>query len=185
MDEWKIKTLGEVTAYISKGIPPKYVKKESEKTIRVLNQRCNRNFYISYNNSRLHDNFAKKVPKLKMLVPGDVLINSTGTGTAGRIAQIWDIPTPTTIDGHMIVMRPTEEIDPLYYGYAIKAYQSTIESYAEGSTGQTEINKTRLQEEILIKFPSDKHKQHKIARVFADIDEKILENEKINNNLAA
>ena len=154
MSEWITKPLGEVTSYIAKGIPPKYVEEESDNTIRVLNQKCNRDFRITYDDSRLHDNSIKKAPEEKMLLPGDVLINSTGTGTAGRVAQIWDIPAPTTIDGHMILMRPTEEIDSLYYGYAIKSYQSAIESYAEGSTGQTEINKTRLQNETIISFQS-------------------------------
>lgn len=183
MSEWRIKTLGEVTSYMAKGIPPQYVEEENKNTIKVLNQKCNRDFRISYVDSRLHDNSAKKAPEVKMLIPGDVLINSTGTGTAGRVAQIWDIPTPTTIDGHMILMRPIDEIDSLYYGYAIKAYQTTIELYAEGSTGQTEINKTRLQNETIINFPVDKQEQHKIGRMLADIDEKILENEHINKNL--
>lgn len=185
MSEWRTKALGEVTSYIAKGIPPKYVEKETANTIRVLNQKCNRDFHISYKNSRLHDNAAKKAPDVKMLKIGDVLINSTGTGTAGRVAQIWDVPTPTTIDGHMILLRPTDEIDPLYYGYAIKAYQATVETYAEGSTGQTEINKTRLQDETVICFPEDKEEQHKIGRILADIDDKIIENEQINKNLAA
>lgn len=185
MSEWRIKTLGEVTSYMAKGIPPQYVEEENKNTIKVLNQKCNRDFRISYVDSRLHDNSAKKAPEVKMLIPGDVLINSTGTGTAGRVAQIWDIPTPTTIDGHMILMRPIDEIDSLYYGYAIKAYQTTIELYAEGSTGQTEINKTRLQNETIINFPVDKQEQHKIGRMLADIDEKILENEHINKNLVA
>ncbi len=120
-----------------------------------------------------------------MLKPGDVLINSTGTGTAGRVAQIWDIEAPTTIDGHMILMRPTDEVDPLYYGYAVKAFQAEIESYAEGSTGQTEINKTRLQNETIIMYPVDKGEQYRIARILAAIDEKILLNEEVNKNLAA
>lgn len=184
MSEWIAKPLGEVTSYIAKGIPPKYVEEESDNTIRVLNQKCNRDFRITYGDSRLHDNSIKKAPEKKMLLPGDVLINSTGTGTAGRVAQIWNVSVPTTIDGHMILMRPTEEIDALYYGYAIKSYQPAIESYAEGSTGQTEINKTRLQNETIISFPTDKEEQHRIGRFLADIDEKILENENINKNLA-
>lgn len=183
MSDWKTKTLGEVTSYITKGIPPKYVAEATDETICVLNQKCNRNFRISYDDSRLHNNAAQKVPDGKMLKPGDVLINSTGTGTAGRVAQIWDIEVPTTIDGHMILMRPTDEIEPLYYGYAIKAFQAVIESYAEGSTGQTEINKTRLQDETLITYPVDKGKQSKIARILAALDEKILLNEEVNNNL--
>ena len=183
MSDWKTKTLGEVTSYIAKGIPPKYVEEANDDTICVLNQKCNRNFRISYDDSRLHNNAAKKVPDVKMLKPGDVLINSTGTGTAGRVAQIWDIEAPTTIDGHMILMRPTDEIDPLYYGYAVKAFQAVIESYAEGSTGQTEINKTRLQNETIITYPVDKDEQSKIARILAAIDEKILLNGEVNNNL--
>ncbi|MBC3535706.1 restriction endonuclease subunit S [Megasphaera hominis] len=183
MEDWKTKTLGEVTSFMAKGIPPKYVDHEGENIIRVLNQKCNRNYRISYNDSRLHDNSVKKVPDSKILRPGDVLINSTGTGTAGRIAQIWHIPVPTTIDGHMILLRPTDEIDPLYYGYVLKRNLTLIESYAEGSTGQTEINKNRLKEETIISFPSDINEQRKIARILAVLDEKIEENEKINKNL--
>lgn len=183
MSDWKTKTLGEVTSYIAKGIPPKYVEEVNDDTICVLNQKCNKNFRISYADSRLHNNAAKKVSDVKMLKPGDVLINSTGTGTAGRVAQIWDIEAPTTIDGHMILMRPTDEVDPLYYGYAVKAFQAEIESYAEGSTGQTEINKTRLQNETIIMYPVDKGEQYRIARILAAIDEKILLNEEVNKNL--
>jgi len=67
MSERMIKSLGEITLYIAKGIPPKYVEEASDDTIFVLNQKCNRNFRISYENSRLHDNLAKKVPEVKML----------------------------------------------------------------------------------------------------------------------
>ena len=183
MAEWIEKTLCEVTAFITKGIPPKYVDKENQDTVCVLNQKCNRNFEISYVESRLHNMSLKKVPSEKMLHAGDVLINSTGTGTAGRVAQIFEVPVPTTIDGHMILIRPTDEIDTLYYGYAIKGYQKKIESLAEGSTGQTEINRQRLQDEIIIRFPKDKHIQKSIGIFLLRIDEKIKNNEQINNNL--
>lgn len=175
--------MGEITSFMSKGIPPKYVERENENTVRVLNQKCNRNFEINYEESRLHDCSKKKVPDDKMLRPGDVLINSTGTGTAGRVAQLYDVPTSTTIDGHMILLRPTEEIDSIYYGYAVKAFQSQIETLAEGSTGQTEINRKRLQEEIVISFPKEKETQDRIAHFLLNIDEKIKVNNKINKNL--
>lgn len=177
--------MGEITSFMSKGIPPKYVERENENTVRVLNQKCNRNFEINYEESRLHDCSKKKVPDDKMLRPGDVLINSTGTGTAGRVAQLYDVPTSTTIDGHMILLRPTGEIDSIYYGYAVKAFQSQIETLAEGSTGQTEINRKRLQEEIVISFPKEKETQDRIAHFLLNIDEKIKVNNKINKNLAA
>ena len=183
MTEWRKRCLGEITSFMSKGIPPKYVERENENTVRVLNQKCNRNFEINYEESRLHDCSKKKVPDDKMLRPGDVLINSTGTGTAGRVAQLYDVPTSTTIDGHMILLRPTEEIDSIYYGYAVKAFQSQIETLAEGSTGQTEINRKRLQEEIVISFPKEKETQDRIAHFLLNIDEKIKVNNKINKNL--
>ena len=183
MAEWITKTLGKLTSFISKGIPPKYVDEENDDTIRVLNQKCNRNFEISYNESRIHNTSAKKVPKNKLLHSGDILINSTGTGTAGRVAQIFNVPVPTTVDGHMILLRPTKEIESLYYGYAIKSYQKKIESLAEGSTGQTEINRQRLQDEIYITFPEDKALQKAIGIFLFQIDEKIKQNVKINNNL--
>lgn len=183
MTKWLEKTLGEVTAFIAKGIPPKYTEEENENTIRVLNQKCNRNFEISYSESRIHDCGKKKVPEDKMLRAGDVLINSTGTGTAGRVAQMIEVTVPTTIDGHMILIRPSEELDPIYYGYAVKSFQSQIEGLAEGSTGQTEINRRRLQDEVIIRYPSDKLVQRNIGSFLANIDEKIKTNTEINKNL--
>ena len=118
-----------------------------------------------------------------MLRAGDVLINSTGTGTAGRVAQMIEVTVPTTIDGHMILIRPSEELDPIYYGYAVKSFQSQIEGLAEGSTGQTEINRRRLQDEVIIRYPSDKLVQRNIGSFLANIDEKIKTNTEINKNL--
>ena len=183
MTEWIRKNLGEITSFITKGIPPKYAEKENQDTVRVLNQKCNRNFEISYEESRIHNAAIKKIPEDKYLRYGDVLINSTGMGTAGRVAQIFNVVEPTTIDGHMILIRPTNEIDSLYYGYAIKGYQKKIESLAEGSTGQTEINRRRLQEEIMIFFPREKALQKAIGTFLFQIDEKIRNNKQINNNL--
>ena len=100
--EWHEVPLRELVGYISKGIAPSYAEEASESTIRVLNQKCNRNFRISYGDSRLHDTRKKKVPPERYVKPDDILINSTGAGTAGRIAQIEDVPSATTIDGHMV-----------------------------------------------------------------------------------
>ena len=97
MAEWVEKSLGEVTSYIAKGIPPQYTDKYSENVIYVLNQKCNRDYSVSYEQARLHDLSKKKIAEEKMLKSGDVLINSTGEGTAGRVAQLWNIPSQTTV----------------------------------------------------------------------------------------
>ena len=177
------KSLGEVTSIITKGVAPKYVEEANENTVIVLNQKCNRDFSISLEFARLNDCREKLVPQERMLREFDVLINSTGTGTAGRVAQLFAVTEPMTIDGHMILLRPTDEIDPLYYGYAVKSHYAEIEKLAEGSTGQTEINRKRLETEIRITFPEDIQCQKKIGRLLYQIDQKIRNNKEINNNL--
>ena len=185
MSEWVEKELGEITSLVVKGIPPKYTDRPGDGIIRVLNQKCNRNGVISYSPSRFHDTTLRNVPEERMLRVNDVLINSTGEGTAGRVAQIKSIPEPTTIDGHMILLRPTNEILPRYYGYAIRIHQDEITALAEGSTGQTEINRSRLLREVSIRFPKSFDDQRRIASFFSAIDDKIALNEAINHNLSA
>ena len=53
------------------------------------------------------------------------------------------------------------------------------------NTGQTEINRKRLFDEVLISYPTDIALQRKIARTLAALDEKIEANRAINDNLAA
>ena len=183
MVEFKTKSLGDLTSIMTKGIVPKYIEEASNSTIVVLNQKCNRDFSVSLEQSRLNDCSKRVVPSARMLRKYDVLINSTGTGTAGRVAQLFDVPEPMTIDSHMILIRPTDEIDPLYYGYAVKLHQAEIEFLAEGSTGQTEINRKRLESEILISFPENIAIQKQIGRFLYQIDQKIWINTVINDNL--
>ena len=99
--EWKTSPLRNLVGFISKGIAPSYADEESETTVRVLNQKCNRNFRINYSESRLHDLARKKVPVERFVREDDILINSTGAGTAGRIAQIGNLPCDTIVDGHI------------------------------------------------------------------------------------
>lgn len=180
-NNWSQAALGELTEYMARGIAPKY---SDESGIVVLNQKCVRDFDISLEPSRLHD-LSKKVSTEKRLKKYDVLINSTGIGTAGRVAQ-WTLPIEATCDSHITIVRPdNRKIDARYFGYAIKAQQQLIESFAEGSTGQTEMNKQRLCNEVVINYPDDVLAQQKIAGMLYDIDEKIKTNTAINENLSA
>ena len=181
--EWHKVPLRELVGYISKGIAPIYSEKSTGTTISVLNQKCNRNFQISYAEARLHNMTQKKVPDERLIREDDILINSTGTGTAGRVAQIRSVPCRTTVDGHMIILRANEKVMQRYLGYAIKAHQSEILQLDEGSTGQTELNRERLLDEIMICYPESIIVQEKIVTIFECIDQKIVVNKKINDNL--
>ena len=181
--EWHEVPLRELVGYISKGIAPSYAEEASETTIRVLNQKCNRNFRISYGDSRLHDTLKKKVPPERYVKPDDILINSTGAGTAGRIAQIEDGPSATTIDGHMILIRSNGKVTQKFLGYALKAHQWEVLQLDEGSTGQTELNRDRLLDEIMINYPVSFDEQNAIVGTLESIDRKLIVNEQLNDNL--
>lgn len=176
--------LGNLVSFISKGIAPKYADESDQHVIRVLNQKCNRNFEINFENARYNNLDKKKVPEERILKENDILINSTGTGTAGRIAQIRkeQLNVPTTVDGHMIILR-AKNIDPKFLGYSLKAKLRQLESYAEGSTGQTEINRERLLNETIINYPDNIEEQKKIVRQIECVDELIRLNKQINDNL--
>lgn len=182
--EWHEVPLRELVGYISKGIAPSYAEEASETTIRVLNQKCNRNFRISYGDSRLHDTLKKKVPPERYVKLDDILINSTGAGTAGRIAQIEDVPSATTIDGHMILIRSNGKVTQKFLGYALKAHQWEVLQLDEGSTGQTELNRDRLLDEIMINYPVSFDEQNAIVGTLESIDRKLIVNKEINDNLA-
>ena len=181
--EWHEVPLRELVGYISKGIAPSYAEEASESTIRVLNQKCNRNFRIGYGDSRLHDTRKKKVPPERYVKPDDILINSTGAGTAGRIAQIEDVPSATTIDGHMILIRSNGKVTQKFLGYALKAHQWEVLQLDEGSTGQTELNRDRLLDEIMINYPVSLDEQNAIVGTLESIDRKLIVNEQLNDNL--
>ena len=181
--KWHEVPLRELVGYISKGIAPSYAEKESDTTIRVLNQKCNRNFQISYSESRLHDTAKKRVPAERYVKEYDILINSTGAGTAGRIAQIGSVPQETTVDGHMIILRANKKVLQKYLGYALKAHQWEVLQLDEGSTGQTELNRERLLDEIMISYPESFSVQEEIVMLLESIDKKMLTNTQINDNL--
>ena len=183
--EWRVVPLRHLVGFISKGIAPAYAEVESATTVRVLNQKCNRNFQISYAESRLHDISKKKVPAERFLRQDDILINSTGTGTAGRIAQVKKLPCDTIVDGHMIILRTNGVVGQRYLGHALKAHLWEVLQLDEGSTGQTELNRERLLDEIMIDYPASLIEQNVIVSILDCIDEKIALNKQINDNLVA
>lgn len=155
-----IKSLKEVTNYLSRGITPSYTE---DKGVIVINQRCIRDNKIYWENIRFTDPDKKKISSDKYIKQYDVLVNSTGMGTLGRSAQVKELFSSTTVDSHVTILRPNELVDPLFFGYAVNMVEKNIENLAEGSTGQTELSRTRLGEEIFINLPSkDNQKKNSI-----------------------
>lgn len=159
--------LRDISTQISRGISPKY---HENTGLVVINQKCIRNGRLDLSLSRLH-NMEKRISENKYLVPGDVLINSTGVGTAGRVG-IWNKTVHATVDSHVSIVRPDiSRIDPNYLFNALRYREDEIESYAEGSTGQIELSRVKIGE-IEINLPP-LPEQKAIASVLSSLDDKI------------
>jgi type I restriction enzyme, S subunit len=150
---WNSANLTEVTSYINRGITPKY---DDQSDSLVINQRCIRNNKIDLKIARKHK---KKVPKEKYVCFGDVLINSTGVGTLGRVAQLYENIEDCSVDTHVSIVRPSNEVDLDYFGLALQDLESYFESKGAGATGQTELRREIIGETPLIIPPENLQKQ--------------------------
>jgi type I restriction enzyme S subunit len=149
---WKVKKLADVTSLIRRGISPKYT---DEGGISVLNQKCVRNQKISFEDARRHKIELYDEDE-RLLKPFDVVVNSTGVGTLGRVAYVKRLPEKkTTVDSHVSIVRAKPELlSPQYLAWKLMRHQPVIESAANGSTGQVELSKSFL-EDIDVIIPSD------------------------------
>jgi len=148
---WRKEKLGEITSYIGRGISPKYVEQDG---IIVLNQKCIRDNKVNLNNARLTSK-NKRLSQQKALKPLDILINSTGTGTLGRVAQIFHVEETITVDSHVTIVRAKEETSKLYLGRAMEYFQPIIAEMGRGSTNQIELSRKDLAAQIEILIPPD------------------------------
>jgi type I restriction enzyme, S subunit len=132
--------LGSVVEFLNRGVAPRYTEDSSQ--LRVLNQKCVRDGRATLEPSRW--TLSDKIPRGKMLKVNDVLVNSTGFGTLGRVAR-WTRREACTVDSHVTIVRfDPAKIDPVCAGFAMLDAEPEIESLGQGSTGQTELSRTQL-----------------------------------------
>lgn len=144
---WRYSKLSEIASYIGRGISPKY---DEEADCLVINQKCIRNQRLDVQLSRRQ---SKKVPVEKLIQFGDVLINSTGVGTLGRVAQVHEVLEHVTVDSHVTIARAGEFVDVDYFGSTLLSMQHFFELQGVGSTGQTELSRSRIAEADVIVPP--------------------------------
>jgi type I restriction enzyme S subunit len=138
---WRVKALGDVTQYLNRGISPAYTEVGG---VLVLNQKCVRNGHVDTGQGRRHDPTKRSIEG-RRLITGDVLVNSTGVGTLGRVAQLIAIDEETIVDSHVTVVRVDEkEMSWNYLGIDLLRREDEIEALGEGSTGQTELARMHL-----------------------------------------
>src|SRR3990170_3681721 len=161
---WEEKNLGEVCSFLNRGISPKYVETYG---VCVLNQKCIRDHFIRYEQSRRHDSSVKSVSPERFIKLGDVLVNSTGTGTLGRVAQVRNNPKEqTTVDSHVTIVRPKEGMFfPDFFGYMLILIEEAIKEAGEVCGGQTELARSVLEERFFVRYPKSIPEQQRIVAI--------------------
>ena len=177
---WSWCFLGDICSKIKRGKSPKYVDKS---TIMAFAQKCNQKDGPTSLDKALYidETTLKKYPEEEKMQFNDIVINSTGTGTLGRVG-IFNCSIPNDVnavypDSHVTTVRILPEIDKLYCYYFIKTKQSYLETMGEGSTNQKELKPDTISSLYfpLPPYPEQKRIVSKIEELFKNLDE-ILQN---------
>ena len=112
----------------------------------------------------------------------DIVINSTGTGTLGRVGIYQNTDNPEGIpivpDSHVTVVRVSDNLDPTYVFYYLKSMQSALEKMGEGSTNQKELKPISLQQ---LRIPIPPNQEQK--RIVSVVDTMLGKLELVETNL--
>lgn len=162
---WQWTRLGIVTCYIQRGKSPKYAASDGAL---VVSQKC-----VQWGGLDL--TVAKKVTSesladyeaIRFLRDGDLLWNSTGTGTIGRVIRLDDPPEKLVCDSHVTVVRCLE-VDPEYIRTWLRSdhVYALIEDRAAGSTNQVELTAQMAISQVVPLPPLDEQR-----RIVAKVDE--------------
>jgi restriction endonuclease S subunit len=158
-------TLNEVVdGGIRRGEQPQYTDDGEVLALKTVNLK---NGYIDYENClRVSREFYEKYPKAHV-VKLDVLVNSTGYGSMGRV-DIYEQDTLAIADSHISIIHLKEGFDPYFITYFLRSPFGEIqfEQWWNGSSGQIELQPTDLGK-FLVPDNSEKgvplHRQQAIA----------------------
>lgn len=130
---WSKNTIADQASFLNRGIAPKY---DEAALGRVINQKCIREGRLSLEPARRQ---SKDVKPERLVRLGDVLINSTGAGTLGRVAQVRTPLADCTVDTHVTIARPLDDDSATYFGQALLGLEPVFAQMGKGSTNQLEL----------------------------------------------
>jgi|GEM_PF-1495123 len=170
---WAATTIGDLCAYIQRGKSPKYIAKSE---LPVINQKCIRWDELQAEHVKFIDPVQwDKWAEERYLRKGDILWNSTGTGTIGRAFHCNVLPfRKCVVDSHVTILRCNPDIDSrfLYFFIRSPAVQSKIEDMQTGSTNQVELGKKVIEATPIPLAPLNEQRRivSKIDELFSDIE---------------
>ena len=148
-DSWEWCRLSDITIKeIKRGKSPVYADSGS---VLVFAQKCNvKTGGINITLAKyLADSAINKYPQEEYMQNSDIIVNSTGTGTLGRIGVYSDKDNPDNMplvpDSHVTIVRVNADLSQYIYNI-LKWYQPYLEECGEGSTKQKELKPDRIKE---------------------------------------
>lgn len=152
---------------IRRGKSPKYI--EQSGTL-VFAQKCNTKYTGIDVGLALYldEGTLGKYSEAEYMQDGDVVINSTGTGTLGRVGFYRTTDNranlPIVPDSHVTVIRGYRSIHSFYLYAFLKANQAALEKKGEGSTNQKELKPLTLKE-MFVPVPPFSEQEKIVATV--------------------
>ena len=174
-ENWAWCRLQAICSYIHRGKSPTY---GTEKILPIIAQKCNQWTGIQPQKCLFADRATiAKYTEEQYLCVGDIIINSTGTGTVGRTGYVDDTLFKEypkfVVDSHVTVVRPLKGIDSKYIYLFLKSpvIQTDVEAKCSGSTNQIELA-TKTIQSYLIPLPPVSE-QHRIVSLFFSLEAKV------------
>lgn len=171
---WYKATLGEGAIHVGRGTAPQYAAGAS--CVYAINQKCVRHGRVAREHARAHEQDVE-VKSDSILRAGDVCVNSTGTGTIGRVGLWNDDGGSGTFfaDTHVTIVRPdSKRIVSRFLSENLlsESIQREMEMVCfSGSTNQVELNKTAFSQLTFLIPPLGE--QRKIAAILSSVDDAI------------
>ena len=167
-ESWEWVRLEDITVYISRGKSPVY---SDIMKYPIVAQKCNQWSGFSLDKAKFADpKTIEKYAEERLLRDGDLLWNSTGLGTLGRMA-IYDSSINqyrwAVADSHVTVIRTLPlfcDYKYLFYYFASAQVQNVIEDKADGSTKQKELNQETVKK-YEVPFPPLAEQKRIVAKI--------------------
>jgi type I restriction enzyme M protein len=168
--------LEDICEYVQRGKSTKYGKSD----ILIIKSGQARGFYKIDLKEKFYAKETYK-PDHRILEKGDVLINSTGVGTAGRVTVYNDDLGKSCVDSHITICRPLDDVAlGEYIMIALnKVYgNKAIENMALGQSGQIEPN-LDLIKKIKIPLPPLAEQKKIVITIVAEREKIELNKQKV------
>ena len=165
---WAWVRLDDICSFIHRGKSPKY---SPIKKYPVVAQKCNQWDGFSIEKAKFIDPQSISLYNDEHFLQNrDLMWNSTGLGTLGRMAIYYTILNPYELaiaDSHVTVIRPYKThivSEYLYYYFASNMVQSVIEDKSDGSTKQKELA-TKTVKAYLVPIPPFAEQQRIVQKI--------------------